>query len=381
MKLNFTLFVAALILAASQCQTHAQQLLQDRGAVTAWHTLDADIAAPWQPPNVIVPVAALVQVDEEVSQAADTDLLCYDQTCCKPCWQVFGEFLYLRPGSDGVSYAVPINGAIVPPAGAAPVQIGPEGIADIGFQPGFRAGLGYALSECSNIGGSYTFFESNTTDWIAQGVPYVLRSLVHHPGTANASTDFLQADAISSIDFQLADLEYSRILTSGTSHDLRWLIGARYGTLEQGFQSIFTNATDTEIVASDVDFDGGGIRFGLEGERRAKCSGWRIYAKGNASFLGGEFSGTYAQSDAFAGNVVTAGWTDDRIVSILDAEIGVGYDCCNGCLRFSAGYLVSAWSNVVTTDDFIGSVQINDSSDVSDTLTFDGLTSRVEYRF
>ena len=328
----------------------------------------------------------MLQGDGEVPQTdarADQsfEVACVDG-CCRPCWQLYGELLYLRPGNDKVSYAVPINGAIVPPVGVAPVQVGPEGIADNGFQPGFRIGLGRALSECSNLGASYTYFESNTSDTKARPGAFVLRSLVHHPGTANAATDFLQADAAYSIDFQVVDVEFNRLLASGESYALRYVIGGRYGRLEQGFQSMFSNSTDTETVATDVNFDGGGIRFGLEGERHARRSGFMVYAKGNASFLGGEFTGSYVQGDAFGGaTVVNAGWSDDRVISIVDAEIGVGYACCDGRLRFTAGYLVSAWSNVVTTDDFISSVQINDSSDVSDTLTFDGLTSRVEYRY
>jgi len=375
------MLAVTLILAGTECQVHARQVDGDRDAVAAWYTLDAEVDSPGQTANDILRTASLLHVREGISQPANGNVARLAPACRAPCWQFFGEFLYLRPGDDKVSYAVPINGAIVPPAGAAPVQVGPEGIVDISFESGFRVGLARALSAYSSVGASYTHFESNTADTISQAPPFVLRSLVHHPGTANAATDFLQADATHSIDFRLADLEYRRLLSSGTLHDIRYVIGARYGHLEQDFQSIFTNAVDTEIVESNIEFDGGGIRFGLEGERRAGRSGWLIYARGNASFLGGEFTGSYTQGDAFGGNIVTAGWADDRIVSIIDAEIGVGWTCHDGRLRFTAGYLVSAWGNLVTTDDFIGSAQTNNSSDVSDTMTFDGLTSRVEFRY
>ena len=40
---------------------------------------------------------------------------CTDNCCanaCVPCWQVYGDFLYLRPRNADVEYAVPMNGPI-----------------------------------------------------------------------------------------------------------------------------------------------------------------------------------------------------------------------------------------------------------------------------
>jgi hypothetical protein len=371
-----------LILIGSACPIHAQEMV---AGVPQGGVEYAGYAGSLGYSDAEVSQTAMLYGEGEASATDAVAESCLGDACvkdcCRPCWQFYGEFLYLRPGNDKVSYAVPINGAIVPPAGVAPVQVGTEGIVDNDFQPGFRVGFGRDLSECSNIGGAYTFYESNTTDSTVRTAPYVLRSLAFHPGTANASTDFLQADATYSIDFQMVDLEFRRILGSGDSYALRYVIGARYGQLEQGFQSVFTNSTVTELIATDVNFYGAGIRFGLEGERRAKCNGFLVYAKGNASFLGGEVTGRYVQGDAFGGTVVNTGWADDRVISIIDAELGVGWVGCNGRLRLTAGYLVSAWGNAVTTDDFIRSVQNNNSTDVSDTLTFDGLTTRMELRY
>lgn len=376
MKLNPTILTLLLILIGSAHQVQAQLWDEEPSQSGDQNDLAGYAVMSGEPTTEVLPTAML----QDYGGPPQTGVSSRVVDSCGPLWQFYGDFLYLRPGNDKVSYAVPINGAIVPPPGVAPVQIGPEGIVDNSFHPGVRVGLGRALNACSNIGGSYTYFESDTADTTTQSVPFVLRSLVHHPGTANAVTDFLRADAAYSVDFQMVDVEFNRLLASGDLYALRYAIGARYGQLEQDFQSIFSNSTATEIVATDLDFDGAGIRFGLEGERHA-CNGLMVYAKGNASFLGGEFTGSYLQGDLFGGNVVNTGWADDRIVSIVDAEIGVGYTCREGRLRLTAGYVVSAWGNMVTTDDFIQSVQTNNSTDVSDTLTFDGLTSRVELRY
>ncbi len=55
--------------------------------------------------------------------------------------------------------------------------------------------------------------------------------------------------------------------------------------------------------------------------------------------------------------------------------------CASGCVRVTGGYAFSGWYNVINTDDFIHAVRTNNSVNVRDTLTFDGLVLRAEVRF
>lgn len=304
--------------------------------------------------------------------------------CTVPCWKAYGEFLLLRPSNDKLSYAVPINGAIVPPVGVAPVQIGREAVLDIGYNAGFRGGFERALNECASIGAAYTHFESQTSGSIALDAPppdVVLRSLINHPGTAAAPTDFLEASGRSQIDFRLADIEYRGLWLCGPQHTVTGVVGVRYGHLKQDLTSRFANATTIENVTSDISFDGAGVRLGLEAEKHSEYSGFYGYGKTFASFLGGEFSSRYTQSDSFRGQVVEAGWKEDRIVPILDLEVGVGWASAGGGVRVSAGYMYSAWMNTLTTSEFVQAVQTNSSVSVRDTLAFDGLVLRSEIRY
>jgi len=306
---------------------------------------------------------------------------CCGDVCRTPRRRTFGEFLYLRPGNDKVAYAVPINGAIVPPQGAAPVQIGLEAVVDNDFRPAFRTGFSRVLNECANMGATYTHFESSITGRTSINAPYVLRSLVSHPGSRAAPTDFLQGSAVYGVDFQLADLDYRRAILQSDRSMLHYLIGIRYAHLGQDFSSELSNATTTETVTTDIRFDGGGIRVGLEGERHACGSGLMIYGRGMASFLGGAFRSRYTQANNFDGTVVNTGWKDDRIVSLLELELGLGWTSRSGCFRLTSGYLISGWYNVIKTDDFIAAVQSNNSRGVGDSLTFDGLVARAEIRW
>ena len=307
----------------------------------------------------------------------DCEVCCTDP-CCDPTLTVFGEYLALRPGNERIAYAVPINSLILP----GPVQAGPDAVVDCGFNSGFRAGFSYALHSYASLGVTYTYFDGNASDQLTVVAPnVVIRSQVNHPGTVAVPTNFLQATANYGVDFQLADLEYRRILTSGELHELHYVIGARYGHLEQGFASVFTNATTIETVNTNILFDGGGIRLGLEGERRAANCGWLIYGRGDASFLGGEYRARYLQADNFRGLVVNSGWNEDRVVSILDLELGFGWTSARGGLRLTTGYMFSGWFNTISTDEFIQAVQTNNSVSVGDTLTFDGLVGRAEFKY
>ena len=50
-------------------------------------------------------------------------------------------------------------------------------------------------------------------------------------------------------------------------------------------------------------------------------------------------------------------------------------------VRLSAGYMISAWFNSVTSRGWIDAVQARTYNPGSETITFDGLTARAELRF
>jgi hypothetical protein len=311
------------------------------------------------------------------------DVGCLDgcEEYCGPRWRVYGDFLYLRPADEKVAFAVPINGAIEPPPGMAPVQVGMEGVVDCDYDAGFRVGGACVLNDCSEIGMTYTFLECDTSNQMVGDQVYPLRSLVDHPGAWAAPTDFLTAEADLEIDLDLFDIDYRHVLLCGGCYRVSGLVGARYAHLDQTFGSVFTNSTLTQTVDTAVRFDGGGIRVGIEGERRIGNCGLMVYGSGVASFVGGEFRGRYAQADSARGLVVNTGWNEDRVVSILDLEVGVGWSGWCDRVRVTAGYMFSGWFNPVITDEFIDSVRVNNSVDAGDSLSFDGLVLRSEVRF
>ncbi len=310
---------------------------------------------------------------------------CGQAGCCgHPVWQnrraVYADFLYLRPGNVDVVYAT--EQTSFDPNLASPT--GPVGRANIDGGPGLRAGARWAWDDCTSIEASFTWFESDTTSSIAATPGNVLDFTVGHPSVATSGADSLNATAVYDIAFKLVDVDYRHLLWGDVDAGIDYTAGVRYGRLTQGFtasQPIFAGAGLT-TVDTQVNFDGVGLHFGLDGVKRRAGTGWMLYARSDVSFLAGEFRGRFRQSNQFGGAAVIGNdWADYRIVTMLEAELGIGWESSSGRWRLLAGYTVAAWLNTVTTASYIEGVQAGSFSELDETLTFDGLTTRIEWRY
>jgi hypothetical protein len=331
-------------------------------------------------PGAVAPEAPALPAHEFLPAAASWPPCSPPPTpCWTPTWQLFGEAMFLRARDAEVPFAVPINGPIVPPPNN-PIQVGPVALADPNYEPGFRVGLSRALDECTSLRATYSFLETNAVDASATTAPNVLRSLVAHPSSQSAATDFLFATASNDIDFQLADVDYRGLIACNDRFALHYVLGSRYFHLRQDFWSQFTDL-GTETVATQVYFDGGGLRVGLEGERHAANYGLMVYGRSAASFVAGEFRGRYNQQDSFDPLVVNTTWKAGRLVPMLDLELGFGWTSPCKHWRLTSGYMVNAWFNTVRTKDFIRAVQNNSFDGMGNALVFDGVVGRIEYRY
>ncbi|MGI9458040.1 MAG: Lpg1974 family pore-forming outer membrane protein, partial [Aeoliella sp.] len=264
----------------------------------------------------------------------------------------------------------------------------PVAIVDPGYEPGFRVGGGYAWSCVSELMGTYTRYESDASSslMVAPPSPNVILPLVFHPATLAAGSVFTTASARSNVTLNMVDIDYRRTLADNWLRT-SYFVGGRYVNMDQSFSARFTGGVapgpSMQNVATQVDFNGGGIRMGLTADLATPQSGFFGYANGFASFIAGEFQSSFRQTDGAAMPIVvaTTSRTDDRVVPILDIELGVGWQSQSGAWRFTAGYLFSAWFNVVSTDEFIRAAHTAQFGSLSDTLTFDGLSTRVDWRF
>lgn len=302
-------------------------------------------------------------------------------TCCAPWWAhrtgAFGEFLLLRPGSTDQIYEVEYDDPtpLFPTGGVGRLNIDEE--------TGFRVGFSCCASECTSLVGSYTFFESNTSDSITADPGRVLVSQLIHPDLGTTGGAGLGSSADYSIDFQLVDLAYRHIWRANDTYAINWLAGFRYGHLDQSLLSVQERAvaTGNVTVDTDVDFDGFGMLLGFDATRRSCRSGLLIYSRGLSTFLAGDWRGDYAASNQLGGGVVRNDYDDYRITPVVELELGFGWQSKCGRCKATVGYLTSAWYDAVSTREYINAVRANNLTSVEETITFNGLTAGVEARF
>ena len=307
-----------------------------------------------------------------------------DPCCCSPMWQhrcgVFADILFLRPGNVDLVYAV--EQTSFDPALASPT--GPVGQANIDNGTGFRIGAGWAIDNCASFVATYTCFESDTVDEIRATPGNVLNLNVGHPSVVTSGATSIAASAAYDIDFQLLDIDYRALLWGTCDSAINYTAGLRYAHLSQDFlasQEIF-GAAGLTTVDTQIDFDGMGVRFGLDGIKRRPGTGLLLYAKGDVNFVGGEFKANYRQTNQFGGAAVIGNNLEDyRIVTILDAELGLGWQSQCRRFRVTGGYAVSGWLNTLTTGSYIDGVRAGSYNDLTETMTFDGLVTRCELSF
>jgi len=298
------------------------------------------------------------------------------ETHC-PRFGIFADFLYLHPRDADIAYALPQNGLVV---GAAPN--GPIATVDPQYEPGIRGGLSYYVDEHTRISSAYTFFESSAVSEVNNA--NFINPLLLFPNALNVGFAAQPVTAAYDIDFQLIDVQFEGAIKNTEKYWWGYLVGARYGALDQQLQVAYDFALPdgVRILDTTINFDGAGPRIGLQGERQIfPCRKWTVFGRGVANFLAGEFRSTYRQfNETFTLVEAETAFSEDKIVSLLELEVGVAWHSEEGHVRIWGGYMINAWLNTITTSDWIQGVQNENYQDLGDTMTFDGLMAGLELR-
>lgn len=298
---------------------------------------------------------------------------------CPPFWQHrtswFGDFLYLKAREVDLPYATHVDGPI-----NSAVPLAPPSVVVPDYEPGLRVGHVWALDDSSSFKATYWFYRSETSDSLTlPGGTGWVRPEVTHPDTPAADFDKLAAVADHEIDFQMVDVVYRTILQRDCDYSVNYQVGLRYAQLDQQFRSEFS-ILGVRTVNTGIQFKGLGVRAGLDGEF-ALGRGFFAHSQAFGNILAGQFSADYVQQFNLAGLEANTGLEDNRIVPQLELELGLSWRDSSGRLHVRAGYYLGAWFNIATTPTWIDAVQTNNATDVSESLLFDGMTIRAEYRF
>lgn len=358
-----------------------------------------DQASDWAVEQQLEAPLRLPTLPAEMSSAAGVSAVAYQEpaellppvgtcapvetVCCAPVWchrtGVFLDLLYLRAGNIDYVYTVEKTGTL--PADA---PTGPTGRVGFDGALGYRLGFNYALTDCSSIQTSYTWFQDNTENTINANPGTVLVFQPGHPSLPNVANSSLQATAGYDIQFQQVDIDYRSLLWSSSNTAVNYFAGLRYANLKQTLRAQEDVGAPAGLTAvnTEINFDGFGIGFGLDAMRRSNVTGLLVYSKASASFLSGEFQADYRQTAQFIPGVAAGNSLDEfRVISILHAELGTGWQSCDGRYLITAGYQFTGWSNCMTTGSYIAGVQAGQFDNLSETISFSGLVTRFQWNF
>jgi len=220
------------------------------------------------------------------------------KACYPPRWAhrtgLFGEYLLLRPRDSEVAYGVLAdNVANFLDTGENLIQQSPVFLVDPSYSSNYRFGGTLAFDECSSLRIAYTSFYASDSDarsfdpfdvGNARIVPISL-----HPFPQDAAQLPLDAQARSAIQYKTADVDFRSVLMASELGALNYLVGGRYAHLDQRYASMYGGTGELEQADSRVRFDGGGLRFGIDGERHHSHSGFLLYGQSVVSLVAGKF--------------------------------------------------------------------------------------------
>jgi hypothetical protein len=303
---------------------------------------------------------------------------------CGPTCSVFVDFLYLQVTDADVTHAQQQNGI----GGAGTVPFGEIGTIGMDYNTGVRIGGILGCDPCSAATFSFTNFESDAFSSleppVITGGGGAVGSLVHHPGAVITASNG-PVDAEYEVDFQIVDLMYRhRLLGDGCCYSVNYMLGVQYGHLEQDFMQsgVFGGGSSGTLdTTTTIDFHGGGLKAGVDAERYfGGC--FSAYGRATATAMSGRFQSRYTMNNSTTATLLAqANWDDDRVVTQVEGEIGFALTTCNKHWRWATGYMFSHWANVVNTTEFIDAVQLDYYGDVSGSIGFDGLVTRLEARW
>jgi hypothetical protein len=297
---------------------------------------------------------------------------------------IFADVLWLHPTGADMAHAQQQDGL----GGAGTVPFGEIGVLDPGYDIGFRLGGELRIAADAGIFGSFTFFEADADSSVAApsipGGGGAVGSLVHHPSAAITASAG-PVDTNYNIEFQLANLAYRQVISRDCVQYVSVFVGGRLGQLDQDFAQagIFGGGQGGVIdTTTAIEFTGAGPLAGIDGARQIGKSRFSVYGRSLVAALSGEFENHYRMFNNTTEVLLAESmWNDDRIVPMLDYEIGVAWTSPQGHLRFAAGYMGSHWFNAVSTATFVDAVQADNYVNAGDTISFDGLVGRIEWVF
>jgi len=305
-------------------------------------------------------------------------------------WNIFlnTEFLWWVGKQDGLYYAQ--GGYSNNPTSAIP----PDGTTNFRgrlkkvqphFRPGFRVGLGGNMGYDEwDIFLNWTWFQSHARGH-SNGP---LLTLWGHPNgdIAGSLESANSAHAKWSLHYNVLDLEMGRSFWVGRHFALRPFIGARGAWINQHFDihyNYMTAPTTKGDIRADSDFEGGGVRMGLD-MRFILLGGWSFYSVASASMLYGYYDCNFKEH----WNATVVAKSKDNFhnaVSTGQLSLGVRWDTYVHKDRYHfglyAGWEQNIWFGINKMNHFFHNLDEGNLEQMNGDLALAGGTFGIRFDF
>lgn len=277
------------------------------------------------------------------------------------------EYLLLTPRRGALDFAV------LGPNQGNPA-VGSVGSLDWKANSGIRVGGGIRLSpEGWELGATYTYFHTSADGTLAAPPGGSLIATRTNPDDVNAVNS---AVAGSSFNYQLLDLDVGRRFQTSSSFSGYLGGGGRVASIDQSFNAFYNGQTAARAAVSNpINFNGGGLRFGGEGQWNM-LGGFGVFGRAFGSMLVGNNQTSQTETNNAGATLVTA--LSDQFRKVIPvAELGLGLSWQGQNVRARLGYEIANWFNLVDTPDFSNGKYSRRASD----LSLDGLSIMFEWNY
>ena len=276
----------------------------------------------------------------------------FSTTNCLPCAPqgviLFGSVQYLlwkadRPGLDF---------AIIDPTD----DLSPQGSiqsANWNTRSGIRSTIGFINSDhswFSTVG--YTYFHTAGNSQLTSPTGGTLYGLLTAPSAFGG--EFTSASAGANLNYQVADANIGRLIKLGPRTDARIFGGVRGAWIDQAFNAYYTNGLGTTLVSSPLSFRGIGLDTG------GRADWWitdymGVFGRADVAMMVGDIHSSLNQtSDGGQSYSVGIASSDHRVIPVVGLATGAQMNWRS--LKFTVGYEVTQWFNLIQSYDVVGFV-------------------------
>lgn len=284
---------------------------------------------------------------------------------------VDGEYLLMKPTRRETDFV------IIDPTRDGTAQ-GPIESVNWDTGNGFRVGGGYRLPGAGwEVGTYYTYLHSNGTASATAPTDGTLFATMTHPGGIEQVDT---ADAGTTFNYQILDLEIGRRFEIGDSFSLRLFGGGRFAWIKQSLNVLYNGGDASDgFVASPVDFYGAGIRAGGEGDWHV-WGGFSVFVRAACSLMEGNFHTSMLETNN-SGATIDANVTDSFEKMVPVAELGVGVAWYYRNFYVSAAYEMIDWFNLIDSPGFTDDTDQGKMTQRLSDLSLQGLVLRAGMSF